>query len=158
MTRLKQLTEKLFPADGLGESISLGETAEFIGLQCKEIKRLETFAAEEFKRGRDQGMGEQMEVDAKEIIRLRTIVDQLPKTADGVPIVECEKPVVRTFDGELHDVTGWYLYSDGVWGIRIDTGEGRVTKIAASGEVFSSREVGEAALEESRQNKPGGEE
>lgn len=79
--------------------------------------------------------------------RLQAIVDQLPKTADGVLVVGCRTLVYLCHDGTILDVTGWYLYDDGVWGVRITIDDGSTMTSLNTGRVYSTREAAVATKE-----------
>ena len=88
---------------------------------------------------------EELEAEVKQ---LQAIEKSLPKTADGVSIIAAPDLHEVSCDGTIVKVTGWYLYSDGVWGVRIRYDGPRranITHLVAENRVYSSREAAEAA-------------
>ena len=84
--------------------------------------------------------------------RLQAIVDKLPKTADAVCIAAAQNPHELCLDGTIVRVTEWYLYSDGIWGVRTWNDkplDGFVTHVVADdNRVYSTREAAEATRKE----------
>lgn len=72
---------------------------------------------------------------------LERIKAALPKTRDNKLIQLCKLPMAWIAnDGSILDVTGWYLYDDGVFGVRTVSDDLRATHIVNPTDLYSTRE------------------
>jgi len=81
---------------------------------------------------------------AAEITRLRAIVEKLPKTADGVPVVPGDELWVRHPDGGCAGTRRWWKHPSLGWSVGFEHMQNEPIDVSSC---YSTREAAEAAKE-----------